>query len=38
MVQVKVQMPKAMVDHIDQWIREGRFSSRSEAINLKLTR
>ena len=34
MVQVQVRMPKGMVEDIDQWIREGRFSSRSEAIKM----
>ncbi len=36
MVQVQVRMPKAMADHIDRWIVEGRFSSRSEAIRMAM--
>ena len=34
MVQVQVRMPKGMVEGIDRWIREGRYSSRSEAIKM----
>lgn len=34
MVQVQVRMPKGMVEDIDRWICEGRFSSRSEAIKM----
>ncbi len=30
--QVQVRIPKGMVEEIDRWIAEGRFSSRSEAI------
>ena len=34
MVQVQVRMPKGMVEDIDKWICEGRYSSRSEAIKM----
>ncbi len=30
--QVQVRIPKEMVDEIDRWISEGKFTSRSEAI------
>jgi len=32
LVQVQVRMPEKIVQQIDRWIDEGRFSSRSEAI------
>ncbi len=38
MVQVQVRMPKGMVEDIDKWIDEGRFSSRSEAIKMIIAR
>lgn len=31
---VQVRMPRSMVDDLDKWIEEGRFSSRSEAIKM----
>ena len=31
-IQVQIRMPKRTVDAIDRWIKEGRFSSRSDAI------
>lgn len=31
-------MPKGMVEDIDKWIDEGRFSSRSEAIKMIIAR
>ena len=34
MIQVQVRMPKGMVEGIDKWIREGLYSSRSEAIKM----
>ena len=34
MVQVQVRMPEKLVEEIDKWIEEGRFSSRSEAIKM----
>ncbi len=30
--QVQVRIPKEMVEEIDRWISEGKFSNRSEAI------
>jgi Arc/MetJ-type ribon-helix-helix transcriptional regulator len=30
--QVQVRIPRELVQEIDRWISEGRFSSRSEAI------
>ncbi len=30
--QVQVRIPKEMVEEIDRWISEGKFTSRSEAI------
>jgi len=35
--QVQVRIPEALVEEIDSWISEGRFSSRSEAIKTILT-
>ena len=32
MVQVQVRVPEKIVEEIDRWVAEGRFSSRSEAI------
>jgi len=32
MIPVNVRLPEALVKPIDNWINEGRFSSRSEAI------
>ena len=34
MVLVQVRMPEKLVEAIDKWIEEGRFSSRSEAIKM----
>lgn len=30
--QVQVRIPKELVEDLDRWITEGRFSSRSEAV------
>lgn len=30
--QVQVRIPQELVEELDRWISEGRFSSRSEAI------
>jgi len=35
--QVQVRIPEELVEEIDHWIKEGRFSSRSEAIKTILT-
>ena len=31
-VQVQVRIPKELVQEIDNWVKQGRFASRSEAI------
>ncbi len=31
-MQVQVRIPKELVEELDKWISEGRFSSRSEAV------
>lgn len=31
-VQVQVRIPKDLVKEIDNWVKEGKFASRSEAI------
>lgn len=31
-MQVQVRIPKELVEELDKWISEGKFSSRSEAI------
>lgn len=31
-VQVQVRIPKELVKEIDNWVKKGRFASRSEAI------
>jgi len=36
MTQVQVKIPEGLVEKIDEWIREVRFSSRSEAIRTIL--
>ncbi|MCK4243946.1 hypothetical protein KAX03_03680 [Candidatus Bathyarchaeota archaeon] len=36
-VQVQVRMPEGLVEEIDRWIKEGRFSSRSDAIKMIVT-
>lgn len=36
-VQVQVRMPEGLVEEIDKWIKEGRFSSRSDAIKMIVT-
>jgi Arc/MetJ-type ribon-helix-helix transcriptional regulator len=35
--QVQVRIPKELVNEIDSWIAQGRFSSRSEAIRAIVT-
>jgi len=34
MVQVQLRLSDGTVKHIDEWVREGRFKSRSEAIKV----
>jgi Arc/MetJ-type ribon-helix-helix transcriptional regulator len=35
--QVQVRIPEELVEEIDNWIAEGRFSSRSEAVKTIVT-
>jgi Arc/MetJ-type ribon-helix-helix transcriptional regulator len=35
--QVQVRIPEELVQKIDSWIAEGRFSSRSEAVKTVVT-
>jgi Arc/MetJ-type ribon-helix-helix transcriptional regulator len=35
--QVQVRIPEELVQEIDRWISEGRFSSRSEAVKTIVT-
>jgi Arc/MetJ-type ribon-helix-helix transcriptional regulator len=35
--QVQVRIPEQLVQELDRWISEGRFSSRSEAIKTIVT-
>lgn len=35
--QVQVRIPEELVEEIDGWIAEGRFSSRSEAVKTIVT-
>ena len=35
--QVQVRIPEELVGEIDQWISEGRFTSRSEAVKTIVT-
>jgi len=37
MIPVHVRVPEDMVRGIDKWIREGRFSSRSEAVKAMIS-
>ncbi|MCD6522299.1 MAG: ribbon-helix-helix protein, CopG family [Candidatus Diapherotrites archaeon] len=32
MVQVQLRVPKELVKELDEWVKEGRFGSRSDAI------
>lgn len=36
MTQVQVKIPENLVEKLDEWIRDGKFSSRSEAIRTIL--
>ena len=36
MVQVQVRIPEELLEKIDEWIKEGRYNSRSEAIRYVL--
>jgi len=35
--QVQVRIPEELVNELDKWIAEGRFSSRSEAVKTIVT-
>jgi Arc/MetJ-type ribon-helix-helix transcriptional regulator len=35
--QVQVRIPEELVQEIDRWVSEGRFSSRSEAVKTIVT-
>lgn len=37
MMQVQVRVPKNLLDVLDEWIEEGRFKSRSDAIRIVLS-
>mgnify|MGYP005840209857 CR=1 FL=1 len=32
MIQVELELPEKIVERIDQWVKEGRFKDRGEAI------
>jgi len=36
MTQVQVRVPEKMIETIDEWVNEGRFKSRSDAIRMVL--
>jgi Arc/MetJ-type ribon-helix-helix transcriptional regulator len=37
MTQVQVRVPENLLETIDDWIKEGRFKSRSDAIRIVLS-
>ena len=37
MMQVQVRIPKNLLKILDEWIKEGRFKSRSDAIRIVLS-
>ena len=37
MTQVQVRVPEVLLETIDEWIEEGKFKSRSDAIRIVLT-
>lgn len=37
MAQVQVRVPDVLLETIDEWIEEGKFKSRSDAIRIVLT-
>ena len=37
MMQVQVRVPKNLLDVLDEWVEEGRFKSRSDAIRIVLS-
>ena len=36
MIQVQVRIPEGLLEKIDEWIEEGKYNSRSEAIRYVL--
>jgi len=34
LTQVQLRLPKKTIEEIDQWVKEGRFKSRSDAIRI----
>lgn len=36
MTQVQLRLPQGMIDEIDQWVKEGRYKNRSDAIKAIL--
>jgi len=36
MIQVQVRIPEGLLEKIDEWIKEGKYNSRSEAIRYVL--
>jgi Ribbon-helix-helix protein, copG family. len=36
MIQVQVRIPEELLEKIDEWIKEGKYNSRSEAIRYVL--
>ncbi|HEQ78869.1 MAG TPA: ribbon-helix-helix protein, CopG family [Euryarchaeota archaeon] len=37
MIQVQVRVPENLLETIDEWVEEGRFKSRSDAIRIVLS-
>ncbi|MEA2054932.1 MAG: ribbon-helix-helix domain-containing protein [Candidatus Thermoplasmatota archaeon] len=37
MAQVQVRIPENLLEKVDEWIEEGRFKSRSDAIRIVLS-
>jgi len=37
MVQVQVRLPPKTVEELDEWVKEGRFKSRSDAVKTILS-
>ena len=37
MTQVQVRVPDKLIDSLDEWVEEGRFKSRSDAIRTVLS-
>jgi len=37
MPQVQVRVPENLLESIDEWVKEGRFKSRSDAIRIVLS-